>query len=106
MIAFATAATMTSAPKSPQQQFNVLYFASASSFTGKDQESLPAPLPLNRLFAELESRYPGIKTKILDSCLVTVNLDYVDVPAEDDAAEGRVIQAADEVAIIPPVSSG
>jgi|SRR5687767_7440373 molybdopterin converting factor small subunit len=85
--------------------FNILYFASASSHTQKDSETLAAPLPLSRLFSELESRYPGFQAKILDSCLVTVNLDYVDVP-EQDAADSAVIKAGDEVAIIPPVSSG
>ncbi|KAL3961782.1 hypothetical protein ACCO45_003305 [Purpureocillium lilacinum] len=96
---------MSSAPSTPAGHFNVLYFASASSFTGKEQEALPAPMPLGKLFAELEARHPGLKAKILDSCLVTVNLDYVDVPA-DGSNEGAVIQEADEVAIIPPVSSG
>ncbi|RFU78796.1 ribosomal s28b [Trichoderma arundinaceum] len=94
----------SSAPKPPRGHFSVLYFASAGSFTGRDSESLPAPLPLGKLFSELELRHPGIQAKILDSCLVTVNLDYVDVPGEGE--EGPVIQEADEVAIIPPVSSG
>lgn len=71
---------------------------------GRDSESLPAPLPLGKLFSELESRYPGVQAKILDSCLVTVNLDYVDVP--EDGEDGALIQEGDEVAIIPPVSSG
>lgn len=93
---------MASAPKPPKGHFNVLYFASASSHTGKDHEAIPAPLPLHKLFAELESRHPGVTAKILDSCMVTVNLDYVDVPGEADA----VIKEGDEVAIIPPVSSG
>jgi small subunit ribosomal protein S28e len=96
---------MSSVPKPPAGHFNVLFFASASSFTGKDYEALPATMPLSKLFVELETRYPGIKAKILDSCLVTVNLDYVDLPSEE-GAEDTVIQEADEVAIIPPVSSG
>ncbi|KAH7326520.1 hypothetical protein B0I35DRAFT_508714 [Stachybotrys elegans] len=80
--------------------FKVLYFASASSHTGKEHEELPAPLALDKLFAELDARYPGFQAKILDSCLVTVNLDYVDVPGEG----GVTIQEADEVAIIPPAA--
>jgi molybdopterin converting factor small subunit len=87
----------------PAGHFNVLYFASAGSFTGKEQEAMPGPMPLRKLFDELESRYPGIKIKILDSCLITVNLDYVDVPKD---GEGAMIKAGDEVALIPPVSSG
>lgn len=90
-------------PKPPAGHFNVLYFASASSLTGKEVEALPAPLPVGKLFAELESRYPGMRAKVLDSCMVTVNLDYVDVPTD---GEGLVITEGDEVAIIPPVSSG
>ncbi|KKO99379.1 molybdopterin synthase small subunit CnxG [Trichoderma harzianum] len=94
----------SSAPKPPRGHFSVLYFAGAGSFTGRDSESLPAPLPLGKLFSELEARYPGVQAKILDSCLVTVNLDYVDVP--EDGEDGALIQEGDEVAIIPPVSSG
>ncbi|OAR02425.1 hypothetical protein LLEC1_06179 [Akanthomyces lecanii] len=85
-------------------QCTVLYFAGASSYTGMESEAFPAPMPLGQLFAALESRHPGIGARILDSCLVTVNLDYVDVPKNDD--EGVMIQAADEVALIPPVSAG
>ncbi|KAF4956946.1 hypothetical protein FSARC_11425 [Fusarium sarcochroum] len=96
---------MASVPKPPAGHFNVLYFASASAFTGKDHESLPATMSLTKLFTELDTRYPGIKAKILDSCLVTVNLDYVNSPSEE-GVEDTVIQEADEVAIIPPVSSG
>lgn len=66
---------------------------------------MPAPLPLGRLFSELESRYPGIKSRVLDSSLVTINLDYVDLPP-DGSPDGTLIREADEVAIIPPVSSG
>ncbi|KAI5466634.1 hypothetical protein BGZ63DRAFT_418401 [Mariannaea sp. PMI_226] len=90
-----------SAPKPPPGHLNVLYFASASSFTGKDYEAIPANLPLKNLFVELESRYPGIKERILDSCLVTVNLDYVDVEGEEGSND-TILREADEVAIIPP----
>lgn len=55
------------------------------------------------LFDLLESRYGGIRAKVLDSCALTINLEYVDLEEES----GQVmIQAGDEVAIIPPVSSG
>ncbi|KAL8376112.1 hypothetical protein RB595_007297 [Gaeumannomyces hyphopodioides] len=98
---------MTTVPRAPPGHFNVLYFASASSYTSKEFESLPAPLPLGKLFSTLEERYGGIKAKVLDSCLVTINLDYVDIPADGVAeAEQLIISEGDEVAIIPPVSSG
>lgn len=86
----------------------MLYFASANTFTGKESEPLPAPLPLKKLFATLEERYTGIRAKVLESCLVTINLNYVDVPEDnnEDGADEPVIKEGDEVAIIPPVSSG
>lgn len=96
---------MLSLPKPAKGHFNILYFAGASSFTSKEYESHPAPLALNKLFDTLENKYHGIKAGILASCLVTINLGYVDVPAEDDECS-IVIQEGDEVAIIPPVSSG
>ncbi|KAK3300060.1 uncharacterized protein B0H64DRAFT_379861 [Chaetomium fimeti] len=89
-------------PKPPQGHFNVLYFATAGSYTSKNVEALPAPLPLKKLFSTLEERYEGIRASVLDHSLVTINLTYVDV----DDAEEVVIQEGDEVAIIPPVSSG
>jgi molybdopterin synthase sulfur carrier subunit len=96
---------MASIPRPPQGHFNVLYFAAASSYTSKQYDALPAPLPLENLFAALEEKYSGIKEKILDTCLVTINLDYVDMPQESDE-DAIVIKEGDEVAIIPPVSSG
>ncbi|KAK4156897.1 Dynamitin-domain-containing protein [Chaetomidium leptoderma] len=100
------ARTMTSKP--PQGHFNILYFASAGSYTSKNVEALPAPLPLRKLFSTLEERYKGIRASVLDHSLVTINLTYVDVADDEAAGDGDevVIQEGDEVAIIPPVSSG
>ncbi|KAF2274391.1 Molybdopterin synthase sulfur carrier subunit [Westerdykella ornata] len=92
--------------KVPPGHFPILYFAAAASFTGKSTEHLAAPLPLGRLFATLDEKYPGIRQKVLDSCAVTVNLAYVDMEGEEAADQKLVIQEGDEVAIIPPVSSG
>lgn len=82
--------------------FTVLYFAAVSDRTGRESERLPAPMALADLFPALEGRYPGIQEGLLASCLVTVNLEYVDVTAEEE----MVIREGDEVAVIPPVSSG
>lgn len=101
----------------PQPTFTILYFAAASSYTDKSSEHIPAPLPLRLLFSTLESRYPGITAKVLKSCAVTVNLEYVDTDHDStgnlaaDAKESEIegsfmILAGDEVGIIPPVSSG
>ncbi|OJD09485.1 hypothetical protein ACJ73_10277 [Blastomyces percursus] len=106
--------------------FQIYYFSTASAYTKKQTESLPAPLPLPKLFDLLESRYPGIKEKVLVSCAVSVGLEYVDVDGDGDGdgdvtkADGeegggggeqqdkevRMIAPGEEVAIIPPVSSG
>jgi molybdopterin synthase sulfur carrier subunit len=100
----------------PNPAFTLLYFAAASTYTHKNSELLPAPLPLRSLFTTLESRYPGITAKVLRSCAVTINLEYVDFdldgngnPTNCGASEhegGVMIQVGDEVGIIPPVSSG
>ncbi|RYN23806.1 hypothetical protein AA0113_g2944 [Alternaria arborescens] len=92
--------------KAPKGHFSILYFAAASTFTGKTSELLPAPVRARDVFAMLEERYPDIRNKVLSSCAMTVNMEYVDV-GEDDAEDAdKQIVEGDEVAIIPPVSSG
>ncbi|CAK7563215.1 MAG: hypothetical protein SEPTF4163_001078 [Sporothrix epigloea] len=90
------------ASRPPAGHFNMLYFAAATAYTQKDYEAMPAPLALGSLFAALEERYPGIRAGVLDGSLVTINLAYVDVQEEG----ATYIREGDEVAIIPPVSSG
>ncbi|PSN64951.1 Molybdopterin synthase sulfur carrier subunit [Corynespora cassiicola Philippines] len=92
--------------KAPPGHFSILYFAAAGSFTGKATENLAAPLQAGSLFALLEERYPGIQTKVLGSCAVTVNLEYIDLDGDDAEHRDLAIKEGDEVAIIPPVSSG
>ncbi|KAF3168819.1 hypothetical protein TWF225_011626 [Orbilia oligospora] len=82
--------------------FTVLYFASAHTYTGKSEDAVPGPMTVSKLFPYLEEKYPGFRKKVLGSCALSVNLDYVDL-AEDSERE---IQNGDEVGIIPPVSSG
>lgn len=84
--------------------FKVLYFAAATDFTKSPSESFDAPLSVTELFHKLEEKYPGIKVAVLDSSMLTVNLEYVDL--EGDGMKDTVLQPGDEVAIIPPVSSG
>jgi molybdopterin converting factor small subunit len=90
----------------PAGHFAILYFAAASTYTKKTSEHLPAPIKARDLFALLEERYTGIKDKVLSSCAVTVNLEYVDIDEEGAQGGDKVIGEGDEVAIIPPVSSG
>lgn len=89
-------------PTKKQETFTIHYFATASTYTSKDTERLPAPLQLSHLFPLLEDRYPGITERILGSCGVSLEGEYVD-PEEEG---GKVIQPGEEVAVIPPVSSG
>ena len=95
-----------SSSKAPAGQFKILYFAAASTFTGKTTEHLAAPLRARDLFAKLDETYPGIQDKVLSSCAVTVNLEYVDLDDDDASGAEKEINEGDEVAIIPPVSSG
>lgn len=99
-------ASVMSSTKAPAGHFLILYFAAASTFTSKTSEAMPAPLRADHLFGKLEERYPGIGEKVLSSCAVTVNLEYVALDEDDAAGAGRQINEGDEVAIIPPVSSG
>ena len=96
--------------KSPPNHFTLLYFASASSHTGRQHDFFQAPLPVTRLPEVLEEKYPGMKEKVLVSCAWTVNLDYVDLEEESEkkakGEEGMVVREGDEVAVVPPVSSG
>lgn len=80
------------------ETFTIHYFAAATTHTSKNTELLPAPLPLSDLFPELERRYPGFE--VLKASAVSLNGGYV------DEGENVVIRVGDEVAIIPPVSSG
>jgi molybdopterin converting factor small subunit len=86
----------------PAGHFSLLYFAAASSYTKKSVDFFPAPVKVQDLSSLLESQYPGIGKKVLDASALTINLEYIDKDAEGDV----VIEAGDEVAIIPPVSSG
>ena len=104
---FKDSSNMHTLSKAPAGHFTILYFASASTYATKDSEFIKAPLPLSELFSTLEERYAGFIAKVLESCLVTVNLEYVDISI-DNARSGNeiVINEGDEVAIIPPVSAG
>jgi len=111
-----TNTTTTSNPSS-DGTFTLLLFASASTYTGGlESLTLDAPLSLPQLFSTLEAKFPGITAKVLRSCAVTVNLEYVDVDVDvpepgaggagGEDGEVVMIRPGDEVGIIPPVSSG
>lgn len=96
---------MSTQLKPPPGHFTVLYFAAATSYTRREHDFFPVRgdgVPVTQLFTLLEGKYAGIREKVLESCALTVNLEYVDL--EEDAA--MMVKEGDEVGIIPPVSSG
>ena len=95
--------------KPPAGHFTILYFASAATFTRKASDTFAAPLPASKLFDVLDQHYPGMRKRVLESCAVTINLDYIDLDStsqEDGENSTLTIEEGDEVGIIPPVSSG
>ena len=85
----------------------ILYFAAASSFTRKSSQEFPAPTKFLDLLKALEQAYPGIHKDVLSTSALTVNLEYVDLEEiSAGSAPNLNINEGDEVAIIPPVSSG
>lgn len=91
-----------STSRPPSGHFSILYFASAASFTNKSSDHFAAPMMISTLFDQLESMYPDINQTILHSCALTVNLEYIDLDTDAD----MLVKEGDEVAVIPPVSSG
>ena len=82
--------------------FTLLYFAAAATLTDRTSDTFQAPMSISQLYKTLNERYPGIQGKVLNSSALTVNLEYVNLDKQD----AITIRAGDEVAIIPPVSSG
>lgn len=77
----------------------ILYFAHARRLTGCAEEIIPAdsPLTVDQLWAELLVRHPALVTLRISSRLAC-NQRFV--------TADFLIQPADEVAVIPPVSGG
>ncbi|QIW99498.1 hypothetical protein AMS68_005016 [Peltaster fructicola] len=96
--------------RAPPSHFTVLYFASASSYAKKPSgghDFLRAPILATSLFDALETLYPGMKEKVLSSCLLNIDDEYIDLDEEAQKGEqGMMIQAGSIVVIVPPVSAG
>lgn len=96
--------------RAPHGHFTVLYFASASSYIGKPSgghDFFSAPVKASKIFDVLEARYPGMKSKVLESCLLNVDEEYVDLGEEAAKGDnGKTILEGSTVVIIPPVSAG
>lgn len=81
--------------------FTIHYFATVAQYTLRDTECLPSQ-PLSTLFDTLEEWYPDITAKVLSTCCVSLDGEYVDIETDG----GVMINAGAQVALIPPVSSG
>lgn len=77
----------------------VLLFAAAKELAGRDAVAveLPPAATVGDLRARLAAAVPAL-APLLGRCLVAVDHDFAD--------DARVISAADEIAVIPPVSGG
>lgn len=86
-------------PEFPSMTITVHLFAAARDQAGTDRADLPWQdgLTVNALRESLARQIPALAT-LLPRCLVAVNHEFAD--------DGKLLQATDEVAIIPPVSGG
>ena len=80
-------------------QVKVIYFGILRELAHAEQENvaLAGGATVQELFAELQTRHPEVE-RFAKSIAIAVNLEYSDWK--------RVLQAKDEVALIPPVSGG
>jgi len=77
----------------------VRFFAAARDAAGT-RELTVDPQPLGRLLATLRDAHGARFGAVLDSARVWVNGD------EPAAGDATLLQAGDEVAVVPPVSGG
>ena len=77
----------------------VLFFAQLKDVTGCDAVELPPPSPANgdQLWARLLEKFPGL-ARHRPNIRLARNWEY--------AVPGETFAAADEIALIPPVSGG
>jgi len=82
-------------------EVKVLLFARARELAGCSEATLSVPQGSDTaaLRALLLAAYPKLD-QVLGSCLLSLNLDYIDADAP------RPLQAGDEVGVIPPISGG
>ncbi|GAA4717138.1 molybdopterin converting factor subunit 1 [Brevibacillus fulvus] len=80
-------------------QVKVLLFASLAERAGKREiiAQIPNGSTVSKLLEQISADYPEL-AKLLPSCFVSLNQEY--------AGPESVVNAADEIAILPPVSGG
>lgn len=81
----------------------VEYYGPSTSFTlGAKSETVDNVQCLDDLFQHWDRNFKGLSEYVRQSCGLTVNLEYIDIELKDQI----ILDKNDEVAIIPPVSSG
>lgn len=82
-------------------EVKVLFFARARELTGCSEAALSVPVgsETSALPQLLAAAYPALQ-QVLGSCLLSLNLEYVDADAP------RSLKPGDEVGVIPPISGG
>jgi molybdopterin converting factor small subunit len=75
------------------------YYGPSTQYTSVKEERVSL-FSLKELFQHWDSVYEGFSEYVRQSCGLTINLEYVDLN------ESVKLDDSDEVAVIPPVSSG
>ncbi|KAJ3321142.1 hypothetical protein HDV06_004595 [Boothiomyces sp. JEL0866] len=81
----------------------VLFFAGAKDITNQASVELPPILSVPKLVDELVKLYPQLSS-ILPTCMLAVNLEYVELSGIDANGNQIILNEKDEIALIPPVS--
>ena len=88
-------------------EITIGYWAALKDLTKQNEQciSVPANTPVNQFLSYLLQQQPLVATdqgqNILRTCACAINLEYVDL-----INDTHVMKDGDEVALIPPVSSG
>lgn len=83
--------------------------APVNTSTTKGSPRKPSGLSVAELFAWISLTYGESAAGLLASCAVSINMEYLEDEEAGNAGEpsrAEVIHVGDEVALIPPVSSG
>ncbi|KAJ3312374.1 hypothetical protein HDV04_003124 [Boothiomyces sp. JEL0838] len=81
----------------------VLFFAGAKDVTNSSFAEVPQVQSVPELVEQLVALYPQL-SPILPTCMLAVNLEYVELSGKDADGNEIRLKETDEIALIPPVS--
>ncbi|ONH66597.1 Molybdopterin synthase sulfur carrier subunit [Cyberlindnera fabianii] len=82
---------------------SVRYYGPSADFTTKTEEKLTSIKTISALVQHFETEYSvNFADYVRNNCGICVNLEYIDLNEDSE----MTLSEEDEVAIIPPVSSG